>query len=145
MWAWHINNSTHNSLITLFRTFKLIISTGIHIEESVCCHAAAAATCLRFVVIRDEVPSTPAIGANPREGACCIRTPHRPHHLTHFLIRAEYNGAWRVCREKEREIMKILLYGTFLYLICIRQADPMQRWHARGFSLIGWICQPFDL
>lgn len=78
LWAWHINNSTHNSLITLFRTFKLIISTGIRIYVSVCA-CVCVCNCLmsRYCYL-------PPVHSHPRRGS--VHSSHRSQSTRRRLL-----------------------------------------------------------
>lgn len=50
---------------------------------------------LKFVAVGDQRPSTPAVGADPREGARSVAAPHSPHHTGNLLVRAEDDAAWK--------------------------------------------------
>lgn len=54
-----------------------------------------AITHLRLIAVGYQVARAPAVRADPRKGTSRIVASYRPHHLTHFLIRTEYNGTWK--------------------------------------------------
>lgn len=104
-WAWHINYSTHNSLITLFRTFKLIISTGIRIYVSVC---ACVCVC-NCLMSRCYLPP---VHSHPRRGS--VHSSHRSQSTRRRLLHSHASPPasldalpdpsriwWRLARERE--------------------------------------------
>lgn len=103
--------------------------TGIRIHKHT--HTKALCPYLRFVAVRDQIPGTPAIWADPRECARRIVASHCTHHFAHFLVGTEYDGT---CTHMGRSHNKyIWLWRNYLLIyIYVTCNKSKYKWRMRS-------------